>query len=734
MSYVSGLPKKRFPVRRYSIAVFAVAIALWVKLLLSLAFEQDESSFLLFFVAILASARYGGMRSGFLATALAAVANDYFFIYPLDSFTVDSFGKILSLVLFVLEGLLVSKVVASLNSARKQAELCKQEALHHQETLRQSEERFRLLVEDVKDYAIFMLDPNGNIASWNEGGKRIFGYQEAEIIGQHASCIFTPEDVQTLQHEQEMRTAEAVGRADDERWHLCKDGTTFWASGVLTALRDEAGSLRGFTKVVRDMTERKLIEDALRENEARLRFVLDSSQIGDWDLFLTEPYNAYRSLKHDQIFGYESPIRDWNYEIFSQHVHPDDLEDVNSKFKQTLSTHEDLNFECRIICPDQSVRWIWVRGSVHHAPKGKPIRLIGIIKDISGRKHAEAALKQANADLAASEERLRLALEAARMSTWDWDILGDKINWSNNFQALFNLDLSCGYGSYRAFLNCVYQEDREFITQALTCTLEQKVGYDKEFRLVCPDGNIRWMAAKGQCFYDETGNAVRMIGIIMDITASKHSAEQIKASLVEKEVLLKEIHHRVKNNLQIISSLLNLQSDYVKNHETLEILKVCQNRVTSMALIHEQLYQSEDLAQIDFAEYIENIAANLLTSYERDTNAIALKLNIDNISLNVDTAIPCGLIINEIVSNSLKYAFVPGKTGEIFISLNINNDNYLQLIISDNGIGIPANLDINNTDSLGLQLVTALTTQLGGTIEVNRYIGTQFIINFKKNN
>lgn len=733
MSNVSRLFKKRFPLRRYSIAVFTVAIALLVNLLLSLAIEQEESSFLLFFAAILASARYGGMRSGFLATALATIANDYFFIYPFDSFTVDSFGKILSLVLFVLEGLLVSKVVASLNSARQQAELCKHQAIHNQEILRQSEERFRLLVEDVKDYAIFMLDPNGNVVSWNEGGERIFGYQEAEITGKHFSCIFTPEDVRNSQHKQEMITAEAVGRADDERWHLCKDGTTFWASGVLTALRDEAGNLRGFTKVVRDMTERKLTEDVLRESEARLKFVLNSSQIGDWDMFLTQPYTAHHSLKHDQIFGYESPVADWNYEIFSQHLHPDDRDYLNLKFKRILATHEDCDLECRIIWPDQSVRWIWLRGSVYHDLKDKPIRLMGIIKDISERKQAEAALKQANADLAASEERLKLALEAAKMSTWEWDILTNKVNWSNNSQLLSELNPTCCKGSYQAFLNCVHPEDREFLTQGLSCTFEEKVGYDKEFRLLCPDGSIRWLMAKGRCFYDETGNTVRMVGITMDITASKQAEEQIKASLAEKEVLLKEIHHRVKNNLQIISSLLNLQSDYVKNHETLEILKVCQNRVTTMALIHEQLYQAEDLAQIDFAEYIENLATNLLTSYERDSNAIALKLNIDDIKLNIDTAIPCGLIINELISNSLKYAFIPGKPGEISISFQLISNNCLQLIISDNGIGLPLNLDINNTDSLGLQLVTALASQLEGAIEINRNIGTQFIIQFSSN-
>lgn len=150
-----------------------------------------------------------------------------------------------------------------------------------------------------------------------------------------------------------------------------------------------------------------------------------------------------------------------------------------------------------------------------------------------------------------------------------------------------------------------------------------------------------------------------------DITERKQTESQLKASLKEKEVLLKEIHHRVKNNLQIISSLLNLQSEYIQDKQDLDIFKVSQNRIESMALIHEKLYQSKDLARIDFGEYIRDLVCTLFCSYEVNSSAIDMKINIDQIFLGIDVAIPCGLMINEVVLNYLKHAFPKGRTGEI---------------------------------------------------------------------
>ena len=233
---------------------------------------------------------------------------------------------------------------------------------------------------------------------------------------------------------------------------------------------------------------------------------------------------------------------------------------------------------------------------------------------------------------------------------------------------------------------------------------------------------------------DANGNIIGAIELFHDITMEKEVEKRIMESLKEKEVLLKEIHHRVKNNLQIISSLLSLQSGYIKDQESLKLFKESQNRVKSMALIHEKLYQSKDFTRIDFAEYIRSLTVKLFHSYGLDMSKVTFNINVDHLSLGIDTAIPCGLIINELVSNSLKYAFPDGRNGEININLRLEDPKghvYL-LRVQDNGVGFPEDIDFRDTDSLGLQIVTTLTTQLGGKIELDRAAGTDFTIRFSE--
>ena len=214
---------------------------------------------------------------------------------------------------------------------------------------------------------------------------------------------------------------------------------------------------------------------------------------------------------------------------------------------------------------------------------------------------------------------------------------------------------------------------------------------------------------------------------------------KLKKSLEEKEILLKEIHHRVKNNLQIISSLLNLQSRYINDEEMLDIYKESQNRVKSMAIIHEKLYQSEDLARIDFGDYVKSLVLDLFHSYGVDN--IEPDISIRDVLLDINTAIPCGLIVNELVTNSIKHGFLASRTrdnSQSFdkrdkIAVNITKENEIYTMsVYDNGIGFPDNLDFRHTDSLGMQLVISLTSQLRGTVELERNNGTLFRIVFKE--
>lgn len=206
------------------------------------------------------------------------------------------------------------------------------------------------------------------------------------------------------------------------------------------------------------------------------------------------------------------------------------------------------------------------------------------------------------------------------------------------------------------------------------------------------------------------------------------SDQRLRRSLAEKEALLKEIHHRVKNNLQIVSSLLFLQEDYMQDPKGVEILRESQNRVKSMALIHEQLYGTTDLARIDFGRYVQGLTANLFDAYGIESASIRLDIRADDIALGVDMAVPCGLIVNELVSNAIKHAFPAGSGGTIEIIIRNLNSRRMEIVVADDGIGLAAPPTEINQQSLGLRLIDTLTTQLDGTLTVKTERGARFSI------
>ncbi len=227
-----------------------------------------------------------------------------------------------------------------------------------------------------------------------------------------------------------------------------------------------------------------------------------------------------------------------------------------------------------------------------------------------------------------------------------------------------------------------------------------------------------------------TDEGLKILSAIVDISDRKAEEERIRASLREKEMLLGEIHHRVKNNLQIIDSLLDLQSARVDDPASLAMLRDSQNRIRSMAFIHQMLYQSKNFAQVDFSHFLESLVPVLVSSYGVDPNRISLYIDAVEVLLPINAAIPCGLAVNELVSNALKHAFPDGRSGEIRIELKQGDNDSAYLAISDNGIGIPEDLDFALTSTLGLQLVTHLVDQIGGELEVRRAGPTSFGIRF----
>jgi PAS domain S-box-containing protein len=277
----------------------------------------------------------------------------------------------------------------------------------------------------------------------------------------------------------------------------------------------------------------------------------------------------------------------------------------------------------------------------------------------------------------------------------------------------------------------VYPGDLEKVEFELAKNVESGCDvYSSDYRILTRSGEVRWVDERTFIQRNEKGE-VRLQGIILDITEHKKAEE---ALLQMEEIRKKEIHHRIKNNLQVISTLLYLESGNFNDEKVIEAFKESQHRVKSMALVHEKLYQSEDMISVDFADYIQNLANYLFGAYSVGDKDISLKLDVDNVFLGMDTAVPLGIIINELVSNALKHAFSDRESGEICICLKKEEKgNCFSLSVKDNGRGFPEEIDFRETESLGLQLVINLVDQIEGSIELNTTgEGTEFRIIFKE--
>jgi two-component sensor histidine kinase/PAS domain-containing protein len=391
---------------------------------------------------------------------------------------------------------------------------------------------------------------------------------------------------------------------------------------------------------------------------------------------------------------------------------------------------------------------------------------IVVNQEITDKEQAQKALRD-------NQARLATAMDIANLVNWEFDVETGMFTFDDRFYALYETTADREGGNrmpaetyMREF---VYPEDRPAVIasiQKILATTDPSYTAQIEHRITPRDGSVRTIIARFAPTMGPDGKVIRTYGANQDITdrmlmeseirslntaleervedrtkalskanealelenAHRLMAEdKLQASYDEKVMLLKEIHHRVKNNLQIIASLLNLQSRYISDEKTLAAIKESQNRVKAMALVHEKLYRSEDLAQISLYDYIRFLGTGLFQFYDAKVRGIQFKLEISDIYVDIDAAIPIGLIINELISNSLKYAFPEGRTGEVSISVK-KEGHTVNVLFHDTGIGIPADLDWRNAPSLGLRLVITLVDQMNGTVELDRSDGTLFTL------
>lgn len=520
--------------------------------------------------------------------------------------------------------------------------------------------------------------------------------------------------------------------------------------------RHPDGSPGTVTGIVIDITAAKEAEDAIRATETRFRALIQNSS----DLIRILDADGrilYESPSAERILGYPegSLLGTDPLEL----VHPDDLERVRNDLKEVYErTNPGIPTEFRIRKADGEYLWVDTIGTNLLDVPG----VNGVVvttRPIQQRKEAEQALRE-------SEERLRLAMEGADVASWDWDLKTNTAVFSDRFYTMMDYLPGEFPKTYEGWTAHIHPDDKERVLPDLMRQIAEKRPLcEIEYRLLTKDGNWLWILGRGKIAeFDENGTPSRMTGVNIDITnrrlmeseirslnavleqrvkdrtealqqanaaleeenAQRIEAEtKLQASYNEKVTLLKEIHHRVKNNLQIIASLLNLQSRYIHDDATLAAIRESQNRVRAMALVHEKLYKAEDISHTNLGDYVSFLGAGLFQFYDANRRGIRFQLDIEEVKVDINTAIPLGLIINELISNSLKYAFPEGRNGVIAISVK-KTDHMLAVTYSDDGIGIPAGLDWKNTQSLGLRLVNTLVDQLDGTIGLDRSSGTRF--------
>jgi PAS domain S-box-containing protein len=352
---------------------------------------------------------------------------------------------------------------------------------------------------------------------------------------------------------------------------------------------------------------------------------------------------------------------------------------------------------------------------------GRVTEIVSTGIDVTERRATERRLRESLAELEIKEARLADAQRIAEVGDWDWDVDAGTLLWSDHVYRIFALDPESIEVSYELFLSRVHPDDRGAVEAAVARAVAERTRYEIEHRIVRPNGEVRLVRENGEITRDGAGRAVRFQGTVHDITRQKRVEAQLRASLAEKDALLHEIHHRVKNNLQVVASLLYLQSVDAEP-SVREVLDECRARIRSMVLIHEHLYLSGQLAGIDMRAFLAKLGDELTRIYA-SKRRVSVHVEGGGLVLAIERAVPVALIANELLTNALKYAYPdPEAWTRPEVRVRVSPE---AIEIADDGVGLPANLDATKASSLGLRLVESLARQLDASLEFERGAGTR---------
>ncbi len=619
------------------------------------------------------------------------------------------------------------------------------EKIEMETRLRASEEFHRTLIETSPD-AIVTIDGGGRITFASHRALDLFAIPgNSDVLGASMLDFVDPVDTSRVQERLvEILSGSSLPEIREYRLRR-RDKEPFWAEIVSAPLRDSAGRNIGLLLVCRDVSERRRIEIALRESEAKYRLIAENTveTISLLDLSLRFTYVSPSIFKLRGYTAEESLSQD-----LGQVLTPESLARIQQTFAEEMALEvsggadpkRSRTLELEEYHKDGSIVWVENSISFLRDPQGNAISFLVVSKDIGERKQAEIALRR-------SENLLSKIFDILPIGLWVADASGRLMRSNEVGRRIWGAEPLVGPEEYGVFKARRLPGAEEIAPEdwALAHTIRDKATVtDEMLEIDAFDGKKKVILNYTAPVLDETGRLEAAVIVNLDITARQQAEELLRASLHEKEVLLQEIHHRVKNNLQIVSGLLTLQAGHAATKSVEEMFRESQDRIRSIALVYESLYKSHNLAEIAFDDYLRILVDNLVTSHFAAAGRIAVQYEMERILLTIETAIPLGLIVNELVSNSLKHAFPGGRRGQIRVQLHGREKERFvgvktksgtlyrvptcELTVADDGVGLPAGFELAVQKTLGIQILSMLARQMNGELTVRGGPGTEWRI------
>lgn len=559
------------------------------------------------------------------------------------------------------------------------------------------------ILESITD-GFFALDENWVITRWNREAEKLSGVKRKDVIGEIIWDVFPAAKELKFYSgfHKVMKTRKPISFEE----YFEPLGKWYYVNVYPCRI--------GISVYFRDITEQRRLQVIHARTE-------EISGVAGWEfdvasqkVFLTsKAYDIY-GLPEERTIDLET-----NEKLFDEQS----LNRIEKGLTRAIEKKKSYELELNMTTPDGVEKVVRING-FPEVKSGKVTKLYGTLKDITKDKKDQAELKRAY-------EKLKTSQRIAKLGYWTHDITENKSEWSEEVYAIWEQDPKTFKPDFENMLETVHPDDKNIFLNDVNTAFPDQNFYDTEHRIITPSGKVKWVLQRITLHRNEEGTPEMLEGIAQDISDHKRQEKEIREALKEKETLLAEVHHRVKNNLAVVSGLMQLQAYEEESDVLKEKLLDSVSRIVSMASIHEQLYQSNSFSKLDFSGNLEKLGHKIVDTMQVKSS-ISLSFDLDPVQLNVNQAIPLSLIVNEVVTNILKHAFKDREKGKIAFKLS-EKGNRVELLITDNGVGMPEDFDLTEKQTLGLRLIKILVQQLEAEYRYgSSESGTVFSINFKK--